>query len=706
MSGWIELMLKELRLQRGLMLVAGGGFLLGLLGLWLAKTNGALMGGYAPDDIQKMILGVVLFPVLIIILPVMSGSTAAAAEKPLGVLAWQSALPVARWKVVLAKVLVVSGVVGVIAGVLPYAFHLLMEDQEFFPAVFRGFWIGMFGLYFAAIGFFAGSHSRSDYQGLFVAIIPAVVVGAGLILADPFFRVMPLFMPFPLFYPEMVWARFAGVAAVLVLLASRMHIRVPQRRWMVMSGALVVMFMVAVLLTWLNIRVEGNLLGKPLPYSGEDVARVEARYPARNVVPATPVATLKDGSFLEHNSKVYTLDGGGNIGYLVANNVKKQRGEKYSLVIVEDNGAVQSYDSVLMATLRFMAFSTDPGFMVARSNDRLEAHENILWGGAIAFPGGFSWPLKAMPGFLREKIEGTLDTIQGSGLGWKWPEDKPRGVNDYYTHNGLNWKNGKLELPDGGRLGLIYSNYFAQNVYVGEVIANDTTLTAVLRRGDQEGEVELAGYFKGHVYEASEDGEWVRDFSTTPALYKRALSWEEAQKGSDMKPRIGNIETTTTLADGSLLTEKEVHQLGSLGFPVISAPDGPATVIAYSISEFHDNTQNSNRGKIREIGLIVRAFETGTTTSLPLMQYDAADSVPWNTHELSLEWHSPSKTAAVIGMDSIIVVDMSGYGESNHEDILTSSVVIPKVDGYRLGGFLTSRRFMQVDRDTVFISEW
>jgi len=164
-----RLILKELQIQSPNLLVAGVAiFLWSLLcGMAAASVGGAWFGPLS-------IMTAMPSGLLILVFPLLLGSTAVAAERQLGVADWHASLPVSRARQWWIKVLVVASLAAggsILAGFLDRSLAALLDARElpWVPTADILPWLA------AAVGVYASSRSREPMRALMGGIVLLVI---------------------------------------------------------------------------------------------------------------------------------------------------------------------------------------------------------------------------------------------------------------------------------------------------------------------------------------------------------------------------------------------------------------------------------------------------------------------------------------------------------------------------------------------------
>lgn len=222
------LLRKEIRLQRNNLYLTLGALLVTGFSVGCTYLFPLSLAGFSPQDVRGAIISCLTVPAFVLVLPAMIGSTAAASERALDVWRWQAALPV-HWRTVMrTKLTIMAALVFIIAGLLPYVASISFNESEALLWMFRGSWTLWCGILCCAIGFFSGSVSRDDYQGLMVSA--GVITYFVLIsfLADPEGLVFPAYLGAQFALNNGVWLvlRLSIMSALLICAGSylmRLH---------------------------------------------------------------------------------------------------------------------------------------------------------------------------------------------------------------------------------------------------------------------------------------------------------------------------------------------------------------------------------------------------------------------------------------------------------------------------------------------------
>ena len=282
------LIAKEIQLQRNNILLTVAALVLFYVLVGVQIMSGQEFGSFQASDIRAALLSCFLIPTLTLILPAMMGSTAAASERALDVWRWQSALPVSWRRIVSVKAGVVTALVLVTAGVLPYVGNLALTSDWIVNSVFRGAWPVWVGLLFAALGFYGGSLARDDYQGLLFSALPAVAIACGMLLADPKHMVFPAYLGYGLnFWKE--WA-VVGMLITLTTIVAVLAARVLKRhdQWTARKVAkhTVALLGITLVFTLYHVNVERNLITRDKPIGQKEAWAWNWSWPASNIQPA------------------------------------------------------------------------------------------------------------------------------------------------------------------------------------------------------------------------------------------------------------------------------------------------------------------------------------------------------------------------------------------------------------------------------------
>lgn len=164
-----RLLLKELQIQSPNLLLVGVAILLWslLCGMAAASVGDAWFGPLS-------IVTAIPSGLLVLVFPLLLGSTAVAAERQLGVAEWHASLPVSRARQWWIKVLVVASLAaggGLLAGFLDRSLATLLEARElpWVPTADTMPWLT------AAVGIYASSRSREPMRALMGAIVLLVI---------------------------------------------------------------------------------------------------------------------------------------------------------------------------------------------------------------------------------------------------------------------------------------------------------------------------------------------------------------------------------------------------------------------------------------------------------------------------------------------------------------------------------------------------
>ncbi len=259
-----EIFRKELRLQKNNIFFTIATLILGVIGLMSINAADPSVG-FNPDDIRDALTYIIILPLLTLILPLMIGSTAAAAEKPLGVQAWQTALPISLWRATLMKFLVITGLIFIISGVLPYVFTLIASDTPSVNSVFRHTWPFWLAFLCAAIGYYSGTLARDDYQGLLISILPITLLILTMTYADPLRLVFPAYIGWqePLLKQHILAARLLLIAAIFIIGTMQVQRRPGQKMVRLITAQAGALVIGTFILTLVNIVGERTALRQP-----------------------------------------------------------------------------------------------------------------------------------------------------------------------------------------------------------------------------------------------------------------------------------------------------------------------------------------------------------------------------------------------------------------------------------------------------------
>lgn len=728
-----QLLCKELRLQRGNLLFAVAATILGLIALPLIASNAQALGGFPPRDIQTGLMLAALLPVLIIILPAMIGSTAAAAEKPLGVLAWQSALPLPRWKIILAKTIIIAAACAVVAGVFPYILRPLLLEPDILSNTFRGFWTGWLALLFAAIGFFAGSFAKDDYQGLLLSLVPATIVFAALILPDPLLRVVP-FTNLPLSRPWVVVVRLLLIAVLLLLLATPMHVRIPTRRWRRMSAALIITFCAGTILTGINIHIEGHVLASAdrtdhqfaiLKNTQPDISRAETK----------PVVSLSRGWI--SNSQIHTLDDGRRIVmnavmYHARGSILTIRDRNVdacaTFVLITSDGQVREFPQIFgnFSNMAITGISADQKWLLLSQNGL-----NVYLCGPMCI----SIPLQFMPDTIANAMLSGFDMhyLLDATFGWALPKEQLEvGANDLYldemNSTGFVVRNAVDKMPKNSTL-YGYS-YFPPGIIqagikaAGERLDVPSSMLAILRAGNKRGELEITGFVKGEINSASTDGQWVSAGSKTGPVYRHVQPYQKAAAHEPISRRADKYKRmnirTTQLDNGTTRVSSGWYW----DLPIIQTTSGPATIMKYATVAsvqtttrvIQQQTFYKNVFICDDIGIEIVNLETGTSTSVSLklpgegqISIEATQvnaialpaSAVWYTFDN--DWYQSSQTLAMPVNGIVRIADFSNFSEGKSPKI----TIAPRLgNGWLLGDHKYMQERGEQDGHGFWLSTW
>lgn len=177
------LLMKELALQR-----QNFGMIAGLSAVWLLGYAFGFFkitdGPFIDPAFVCLFVHASCVGMLVLLVPLMVGTTIAVYERKDGILDWQLSLPVSRAKQWAVKLLVSLAITGFCAGVVAFAFSqiILHSDHlkivlgkeirsDFAILTIRGMWVGVFSMLIMSAGVFASVSGVEPYRALFFGML-------------------------------------------------------------------------------------------------------------------------------------------------------------------------------------------------------------------------------------------------------------------------------------------------------------------------------------------------------------------------------------------------------------------------------------------------------------------------------------------------------------------------------------------------------
>lgn len=709
-SAFAVLLKKELRLQRNNLVFAAAFAILGFTGLHLvANASTQTLAGYDPQDVQSSIVMAGLLPVVGLIC-LMIGSTAAAAERPMHVLAWQDALPVSRWQILLVKALVMGLASALAGGLIPLFLATATLDPDLISTFYRNLWPGWVGLLLTALGFFSGSFAKDDYQGLLLAVIPLGVLAWGVYLSDPFRRVLPLIIPQDLQHPWAVIGRLMVLGGIFLLLASRRHGRIQTRRWSPMAVSLVVIFGAGFLLTRWNVLVEGRSIQFSDKLLHTDDALMKA-HPNIKVPQTREIARI---SAFPDIFTYFLLADGRTV--IVTGSESRDQGPANQFLVGSD-GRPQEFP----ITQRFQetyasGFSKNENWLVLNELDqpRYVLHKSGFGIDLNLLPNAlarslmrglqFSYPLRAWT-LLRPTTSPTVDDKQLST----------------FPGNSI-WKDAEKQIPPGATVALLNSQNngtLMVSVRYDRGTANHaawTSMTAILRPDKNLGEFRLAGFVNGDPVSVSGDAQWALLNTLEDAVYRPVLPWQQAIA---MPPPVAPERYT-----GRPLFSSQVQDDGTtvasmvpyFSLPLVNTSSGPATVRAYITIDSMEQTTSSTPGvtyettvHCRDVGVELFDLQTSNTTRFSMLlpgeggfnlRRESSITDPlYTVARTTPSWAEHAQTMVMQANGITRFADFSTF------DGKTSPTIVYSKES-AFGAFLGPGRFASINDKSLRLSTW
>lgn len=700
-STFAVLLRKELRLQRNNLVFAAAFAVLGFIGLLLvANASTQTLAGYDPMDVQSGIVMAGLLPVVGLIC-LMIGSTAAAAERPTHVLAWQDALPVSRWKILLTKALVMGLASALAGGLIPVFLATATLDPGLISTFYRNLWPGWVGLLLTALGFFSGSFAKDDYQGLLLAMIPLGVLALGVYLSDPFHSILPMVMPQDLQHPWSVRVRLVVLAGMFLLLASKRLGRIQTRRWSAMAASLLIVFAAGLLLTRWNMLIEL----RTLQFSDKVIHTDDELMKAHPNIKVPQTREIAQFSAFPDLITDVILAGGRTVivgcQFLIGSDgrprqfpITQRSQETYA------SGFSKNENWVVLNEL------DQPRFMLHKSGFGIDL--NLLpsaLGRSLMHELQFSYPLRAWT-LLRPTTSLTND-------------DKQLPT---FLKNSV-WKDAEKQIPPGATVALLKSQddgtLMVSVRYDGGTPNYEawTSMTAILRPDKNPGEFRLAGFVNGEPVSVSGDAQWARIDTLKGVVYRPVLPWQQAIA---MPAPVAPERYT-----GRSLFSSEVQDDGTtvasmlpyFSLPLVYTSSGPATVRAYITIDSVEQTTVTTPGvpyyittaHCRDVGVELFDLQTSKTTRFSMLlpgetgfdlQRESQTAGPlYMVARTTPSWVEHAQTLVMQANGITRFADFSAFDGS------TSPTIVYTRES-ALGAFLGPGRYASINDKSLRLSTW
>lgn len=262
---FLALLRKEWRLQQQTLQV-----ILYICGLWLL----GFFYGFAPRQPDTVIdparvamaAHIICVVILMLLVPLLAGTTVAIYERKDGILDWQLSLPVPRAKQWAAKLLTALAITLISAAVLSTLLTAILAasrggryDTYFEGLMLRGYWAGVFAILIMAAGVFASASGFDPYRSLLFGMLLFIATLAG----HAFFKndeniLSPIYTGYGRRWVSLPWlhtARWLFLAAILCIIGY-FNFRPPGIRFRRALAQLIAFFALVVLSAYIVLYYE------------------------------------------------------------------------------------------------------------------------------------------------------------------------------------------------------------------------------------------------------------------------------------------------------------------------------------------------------------------------------------------------------------------------------------------------------------------